>query len=181
MGAVVGMGIGDAVGAPLEFLESKNIEFTKNGNYDLRANHYGKEKNKFEVLPGQWTDDSAMGFCLADSLLVHGKLDGADMRARQWNWWMHGYNNAFRYDHDRPTRTKFGQTSIGLGGNIGTSFKMLNYKDNEVPAIVDKPTSDDAGNACLSRLAAVPVFFAGSSFNEVTEMARQSCHTTHPG
>ena len=48
--------------------------------------------NRFNLDPGQWTDDASMGLCLADSLLLSaaarstgghaGTFDGSDLRKR---------------------------------------------------------------------------------------------------
>jgi ADP-ribosyl-[dinitrogen reductase] hydrolase len=46
-------------------------------------------KNTRGVTPmklGQWTDDTSMGLCLADSLIIKKKFDGSDQRIRYWNW-----------------------------------------------------------------------------------------------
>ena len=69
--------------------------------------------NKFSLKAGQWTDDCSMGLCIADSLLCKDGFNGADMRARFWNWWFRGYNNAFRFDGMSTGE------SCGLGCNIG--------------------------------------------------------------
>ena len=74
-------------------------------------------KNKFRVKLGQWTDDTSMGLCLADSLLAHGTYVGSDTRVRYHNWWFRGYNNAFGNDDRRG--------SIGLGGNVAKSLAAM--------------------------------------------------------
>ena len=60
---MMGMVIGDAMGHRFEFQDLlydtivlKNMGDGKGGDFDLE--------------PGQWTDDTSMGLCLADSLLV---------------------------------------------------------------------------------------------------------------
>ena len=42
---------------------------------------YTRPLNKFKLDAGQWTDDTSMALCLADSLLKCGALDGSDVRA----------------------------------------------------------------------------------------------------
>ena len=62
-----------------------------------------------------------MGLCIADSLLVHKKLDCVDLRKRFNMWWFNGYNNAFRFDKERSSNG-----SVGLGGNISGSLYEFN-------------------------------------------------------
>merc|ERR1740139_444542 len=115
---MMGLAIADSVGSAFEFLPvgqegcSFNPKTLKNVG----------ELNKFELKPGQWTDDTSMALCMADSLLARGNYDGLDVRARFWNWWHRGYNNAFRLDEERTS-------SIGLGGNIGMSLTSMTGKE----------------------------------------------------
>jgi len=58
------------------------------------------------LRPGQWTDDTSMGLCLADSLLLSSMnaaasaavFDPLDLMLRFEAWWHFGYNNAFAND-----------------------------------------------------------------------------------
>ena len=101
LGCMFGMVIGDALGAPLEFCPvDYNRPYDLKGFHDehLWRNESGtmRRTNRFGLHPGQWTDDSSQGFCLADSLIANqGKLDLLDFKLRM-NLWAHcGYNNAF--------------------------------------------------------------------------------------
>jgi hypothetical protein len=117
MGSMMGMAVGDAVGAPLEFLPA--VDEATDRYFDLKTMTCQKEFNKFCLRPGQWTDDCSMGLCMADSLIMQKVFDGSDMRVRFWCWWNRGYNNAFRFEgSDRK-----GRPSIGLGGNISASLE----------------------------------------------------------
>eukprot|EP00435_Cladocopium_sp_Y103_P067444 s278_g30.t1 len=126
--------------------------------------------NKFKLKPGQWTDDTSMALCLADSLLVCEGYDGADIRVRFWNWWHRGYNNAFRRDKGR-------HASVGLGGNVAQSLKDV---QNNSPSPRFESTSQDAGNGSLMRLAPVPIFFS-STCEKAAALSEESSRTTHPG
>ena len=102
MGCMVGMAVGDSVGAPLEFLDATDPTVVCGhatlpaSSYSLKTNSYVEPFNRFQLKPGQWTDDASMGLCLADTILCCGRLDGADARKRFWSWWFRGLNNAFR-------------------------------------------------------------------------------------
>ena len=85
IGSILGMAIGDAIGARVEFqpLNYEYNEIKDMGNYPA---------GKFNLNPGQWTDDSSMGLCLADSLIENnGEFDPKDIMKRFILWWYCGY------------------------------------------------------------------------------------------
>lgn len=45
----------------------------------------------FNLKPGQWTDDTSMALCLAESLLTKNGFDAVDQMGRYLNWWHWGY------------------------------------------------------------------------------------------
>ena len=69
--------------------------------FDVEGDKFYGISNTFRLRLGQWTDDSSMGLCMADSLIALGRFDGSDMRIRFWNWWNNGYCNAFGKDASR--------------------------------------------------------------------------------
>merc|ERR1740117_260617 len=150
MGSLCGMGVGDALGHMFEFIPTEN---TSVSYFDLNTLKFHGQRNKFRLKLGQWTDDCAMGLCMADSLILRGGHDGSDMRARFWCWWNRGYNNAFRLEGGRTD-------SVGLGGNISKSLDALTrLPRGEVPPPRYNARGDDAGNGSLMRFAPVAVFF----------------------
>ncbi|MER9836484.1 ADP-ribosylglycohydrolase family protein [Mesorhizobium sp. M0145] len=60
LGALVGLAVGDAVGTTLEFAERDSrpplTDMVGGGPFGLE--------------PGEWTDDTSMALCLADSLIA---------------------------------------------------------------------------------------------------------------
>ena len=147
VGCIMGMAIGDAIGAQLEFLpvtdepnpsaafslaklssSAAPVRGARNRLSNLwskphEESAYSGKSNKFQLKEGQYTDDTSMGLCMADSLLACSATaisersaeaettDWSDVRKRFHLWWTFGYCNAFRLD---PTRS----ASVGLGGNI---------------------------------------------------------------
>jgi ADP-ribosyl-[dinitrogen reductase] hydrolase len=171
MGCMVGMAVGDALGHPLEFLPVVDEPGPGAAHFDLDRMQYHDALNRFRLQPGQWTDDTAMGLCIADSLIIRRQYDGSDLRARFWNWWFRGYDNAFRHD---PTR----RSSVGLGGNIARSLRCLE------PGVPPPPryeaNTEDAGIGSLMRLAAIPIFHH-RSLPAARAFGHESSLTTHPG
>ena len=113
VGAMLGMAVGDALGAPVEF---QPVQYARL-DVVTGMGAPGSVQGGFGLRPGQYTDDTSMGLCLADSLLSrNGVLDNYDLMLRFVSWWFFGYNNAFAEDPDgaRP--------SVGLGGLIKQSF-----------------------------------------------------------
>jgi ADP-ribosyl-[dinitrogen reductase] hydrolase len=168
-GCLVGMAIGDAVGAPLEFLPVQDVPGAS--RLDLATLTYFEPLNRFRLEPGQWTDDTSMGLCLADSLIMRRRYDGSDVRARYWAWWFLGYNNAFR-------REPAPRASVGLGGNIAASLRALAPHGSPPPRY--EADTQDAGNGSIMRLAAVPVLNHRDPA-AAARMASESSYATHPG
>ena len=171
IGCIVGMAVGDAVGAPLEFLPARDDVTAPTPSFDLATLSYRGASNEFGLAPGQWTDDAAMGLCLADSILVQRRYDGSDFRARLWNWWFRGYNNAFRLDRSRAI-------SVGLGRNVSDALFAL--KCDEVPTPRHEADTQDSGNGPLIRLAAVPITWHRDPA-AAAAWGAESSRATHPG
>jgi ADP-ribosyl-[dinitrogen reductase] hydrolase len=169
-GALLGLAIGDALGAPLEFSPLRY------GSSELTGFDVGLWKtegyNRFNLQPGQWTDDTSMALCLADSLLVRDGFDGHDLRLRFLNWWHFGYCNAFGFDTERLEKT-----SVGLGGNIWQSFEEFANHKTEFTTAGDLRTS---GNGSLMRNAPAAIFFRDDRVVAEAMSYKQS-KTTHQG
>src|ERR1700732_2426031 len=80
-GALLGLAAGDALGTTLEFKPP--------GSFKRLTDMQGG--GPFNLQPGQWTDDTSMALCLADSLVrMHG-FDPKDQMERYCRWWQDGY------------------------------------------------------------------------------------------
>eukprot|EP00928_Gymnodinium_smaydae_P037579 TRINITY_DN26062_c0_g2_i1.p1 TRINITY_DN26062_c0_g2~~TRINITY_DN26062_c0_g2_i1.p1 ORF type:complete len:680 (+),score=114.42 TRINITY_DN26062_c0_g2_i1:74-2113(+) len=203
VGSLVGMAVGDSLGAPLEFsavdehVIRDGFYFSGGGNSrphlagvrEGRLN-YVRAKNSFGVCHGQWTDDTSMGLCLADSLLARGRWHGGDARLRWHMWWNHGYCNAFRYDMERG-RGRLGRSSIGLGGNISKSLmdveRAVAYSGEagdeghaELVPPIYQSTNADAGNGSIMRLAPVAIAYH-LCWPQAVDVASWQSLATHPG
>ena len=164
IGSMLGMAIGDAMGARYEFQKVRYGEIDLENMGDSNNSNFGLE-------PGQWTDDTSMGLCLADSLLMNGGiLDEHDLMRRFLCWWKSGYNNAFRYNKEP-------RHSVGLGGNISQSFKSYLKKPSKKTEAGDENTS---GNGSIMRNAAVPICFS-YDINYACENAKKQSLVTHQG
>jgi len=173
MGCVLGNAVGDALGAPLEFSHVRygSTELTSMCQDDLWES---PSYNRFNLRPGQWTDDSAMALCIADSLLCRGAFDGIDLRQRFYLWNRHGYNNAFGRDPDRSSRA-----SVGLGGNISESMHEWEHVPERKPQ-TSAGNRFTSGNGSVMRNGPIPVWFR-DDLEAGMLAAYQQSKTTHGG
>jgi ADP-ribosyl-[dinitrogen reductase] hydrolase len=73
---LLGLSIGDAVGTTLEF--------RARDTYPVLTDMVGG--GPFGLHAGEWTDDTSMALCLADSLSACGGLDESDLMRRFLRW-----------------------------------------------------------------------------------------------
>lgn len=151
-GCLLGLACGDAVGT--------TVEFMPRGSFAPVTGMQGG--GPFALAPGQWTDDTSMALCLAESLLAKGGFDAHDQMARYLNWWQWGY-----------------LSSTGECFDIGTTVRqaLARFRADGNP-FAGSTDPQSAGNGSLMRLAPVALFFHPSDA-EVLEFSAQSSRTTH--
>jgi len=71
-GALLGLAAGDALGTTLEF--------SPPGTFAPITDMVGG--GPFNLAPGQWTDDTSMALCLAESLIESNEFDAVDQLSR---------------------------------------------------------------------------------------------------
>ncbi len=80
-GALLGLAAADALGTTVEFKSPDEFEpletIVGGGPFGLR--------------PGEWTDDTSMALCLAESLIEKGGFDAVDQMERYCRWWKEGH------------------------------------------------------------------------------------------
>ena len=186
MGIMCGLGCGDFVGAPFEFLPykkegynepNKKVQVTKDGFIN-----FTRVCDRFQLKPGQWTDDTSMGLCLAATLLENKELDATQLMWAFSDWWRYGYNNAFAADPNRPKQGG----SVGLGGNISDAFEEFgdkitrNAQDSKEKAFATEAGNEKtSGNGSLMRLG--PVAIVADSEKAAMALARKQSKVTHQG
>lgn len=79
-GCLLGVAIGDALGAPVEFCTHYDIE----KRYGVLKDMVGGGWLKLE--PGQWTDDTAQTLALAETYVARRTLDFEDFTQRLLDW-----------------------------------------------------------------------------------------------
>lgn len=152
LGAIVGLAIGDALGAPVEFL--------KPGSFPPITGY--REGGILNLPAGCWTDDTALAACLAESLIACGGTDPVDQLGRYVRYWREGY-----------------QAPTGICLDIGTTTRRSLEAFLRTGMAEGAPVAGlTPGNGSLVRVAPVPIFFAGDPGRAVEEAAVMS-RTTH--
>jgi ADP-ribosyl-[dinitrogen reductase] hydrolase len=131
-GALLGLAIGDALGAPFEGLDRDSYS---------RVLDYGSG-GVHGIARGAWTDDTAMAICLAESLLARGRIDERDLLERFLRWYRTGENAA-------------AGTAIGISEKTRATLEMFEGS-GRIDAGADV---ENAGNGAIMRLAPIAIYF----------------------
>ncbi len=151
-GCLLGLACGDAVGTA--------VEFKHRGSFEPITDMVGG--GPFGLNPGEWTDDTSMALCLAQSLLETGGFDARDQMNRYVRWWKEGY-----------------LSSTGWCFDIGNTVRdaLQRYIHSGIPYSGSRDPHT-AGNGSIMRLAPIPMFYQ-SDLNEVIQYSAESSKTTH--
>jgi ADP-ribosyl-[dinitrogen reductase] hydrolase len=149
---LLGLAVGDALGT--------TVEFRPRGSFEPLTDMIGG--GPFGLKPGQWTDDTSMALCLAESLLARGGFDARDQMGRYLNWWKWGYLSSTG-------------TCFDIGATVLSALERFESSGEPYSGSLDPET---AGNGSLMRLAPVTLFY-GPNIDEVVQFSAQSSRTTH--
>lgn len=151
-GALIGLAAGDAVGAA--------VEFQPPGTFTPIDDMIGG--GPFDLRPGEWTDDTSMALCLAESLVERRGFDARDQMERYVRWHRDGYMSSTGTCFDigitvRAALDRFGRTGDPFAGSLDPHA---------------------AGNGSLMRLAPVPLVYSADPAAAI-ERSGESSRTTH--
>ena len=151
-GCLLGLAAGDAVGTTLEFRPP--------GSFAPIDDMVGG--GPFLLRPGEWTDDTSMALCLADSLVDCRGFDARDQMERYSRWEADGYlsSNGRCFD---------------IGNTVQHALSLFRFHGEPFAGSTDPGT---AGNGSLMRLAPVPMFFRNDAAKAIAASGRSS-KTTH--
>lgn len=151
-GCLMGLAVGDALGTTLEFQRPGAFKPIK----DMMGG------GPFRLKPGEWTDDTSMALCLAESLIECKGFDPADQMKRYLKWYREGYlsSNGRCFD---------------IGNTVREALGRFERSEEPFSGSTD-PYS--AGNGSIMRLAPVPMFYAANPL-EAIEKSAESSRTTH--
>lgn len=151
-GCLLGLAVGDAIGAPLEFHSRASA---------TAAVHAGLEMTGGGVWqPGEWTDDTAMALCLADCLIATGlPLELDDLAARYAAWAASG-------PKDIGTTTRAALTGATTADAAQANAEAYHERAGK-----------SAGNGTVMRVA--PLGLVNAPLEAVVQAAREDAKLTH--
>ncbi|HET7308179.1 MAG TPA: ADP-ribosylglycohydrolase family protein [Gammaproteobacteria bacterium] len=151
-GALLGLAVGDAIGAAVEFRPPGTFEkvtgMTGGGPHDL--------------APGQWTDDTSMALCLAESLIECRGFDAEDQMRRYLRWYRDGYLSSTGRCFD-------------IGNTVRSALHRFEAAGDPFAGSTDPRYG---GNGSLMRLAPIALAFADDP-RLAMEKAAEMSRTTH--
>jgi len=155
MGVAVGAAVGDALGAPFEF--GPPLLYDQRFPHPV---HTGTGEmvggGPFPWRPGEFTDDTQMALCLAESLIAQGRLDTADLFARFRAW--------------RRSAVDCGIVTSGA----------LSYDDHRTAAeLAHQRSGRSASNGALMRTWPIALAFLETDTATTMSAAVEQASTTH--
>jgi ADP-ribosyl-[dinitrogen reductase] hydrolase len=147
--AYLGLAIGDALGATVEFMTPREIK-EKYGTHDKMIGG-----GWLHLKPGQVTDDTTMSLALGDSIIAQGKVDGL-AAANAFDAWMRA----------KP---------VDIGNTVRRNLLHFRKTGNPEAPYSDH----DAGNGAAMRVLPVALATFGQSEDKVREACRTQAHVTH--
>jgi len=157
-GMLVGLSVGDAMGAPVEFLSPAMFEPV----------HGFREGGPHYLPAGYWTDDTSLALCTAVSLIQKNGHDSLDQMIRYSRWYREGF-----------------ASSTGMAFGIGeqTRRAIELFEDHGLiygelwQTMLQNPYG--AGNGAIMRLAPVLIHYHHDSELAV-RYASDNAFLTHP-
>ena len=149
---LLGLAVGDALGCTLEF--------KKPNTFEPITTIVGGGYHKLEA--GQWTDDTSMALCLAQSLIDSKGFDARDQMLKYCKWHDEGY-----------------MSSTGECFDIGnTTLKALDDFVIDGKPYSTNTDESSAGNGSIMRLAPIPMYYYQEP-QEALKYASKSSQITH--
>ncbi len=153
-GMLLGLAIGDALGAAVEFQPS--------GCFEPVVGYHGGGPHG--LGPGEWTDDTSMALALADSIAKAG-WDLKDQAQRYVAWWRRGAYSVNGRCFDIGTTTVAALRRFEKSGDPWTS---------------GNPSESASGNGSIMRLAPVPLAYAHLFPDRLGDLVRQAVESSRP-
>ncbi|HEX6734180.1 MAG TPA: ADP-ribosyl-[dinitrogen reductase] hydrolase [Azonexus sp.] len=147
--AYVGLAIGDALGATVEFMTPREIRAQYRMHVDITGGGW------LRLKAGQVTDDTTMALALGDAILAAGRVEAA-AAAAAFDAWMRG----------KP---------VDIGNTVRRN--LITYRKTGRPEAV--PSEHDAGNGAAMRVLPVALACHGQPAAAVVAASRAQAHVTH--
>ncbi len=155
-GVLIGLAVGDALGAPVEFQPPQSFMPVTDFNWG----------GPFGLEPGQWTDDTSMALALADSMARTG-WDLDDQVRRYLAWYQSG---------------EYSVTGQCFDIGFTTAGALRRFQQIQDARRSGDPAEHASGNGSIMRLAPVAIRYADrfpDSIDQLARLAAESSLTTH--
>lgn len=149
-GLLLGLAVGDAVGTTLEFQPRDSFyisDMVGGGPFNLKA--------------GEWTDDTSMALCLAETYIEKNCCDMDLFRGKLISWYKTGHNSSNGVCFDIGNTTRYALEQVIKHG----------------PDWLGNNSPETAGNAALIRHAPVAIFRRKSFIDGWRDASIQSMST----
>ena len=147
--AYLGLAIGDALGASVEFLTPNEIRHRHGVHREITGGGW------LHLKAGQVTDDTTMALALGEAILAHGGVD-AHAAAEAFNAWMRA----------KP---------IDIGNTVRRN--LITFRQTGNPQA--PPSEHDAGNGAAMRVLPVALACFGQTPEQTITASRAQAHVTH--
>ena len=148
--AYLGLALGDALGATVEFMTPREVTHQYGTHRDLRGGGW------LGLKPGQVTDDTTMSLALGASILADDGEVRALSCAQAFDGWMR-------------------RKPVDIGNTIRRN--LIAFRRTGNPAAT--PSEHDAGNGAAMRVLPVALATLGRNEDAVREAVRAQSHVTH--
>ena len=190
-GSLLGLAIGDALGVTHEIFEPNQVtrqrEFLRTEPIGMMMGNGPWVRGGLILEPGEFTDDTSMALCLADSMLKLGKQTnpfngagtlafGQDLMLRFYCW-SKGDCNAPRHSLDSHSNRLMGH-SWGIGGNTRSALHRFAMSEFLNPWVGGRDPHQDAGNGAIMRMAPAALYWSDHR-DLAMGMARVQARLTH--
>lgn len=153
-GAYLGLAVGDALGATVEFLTPREIQhqFARHGSVhkDIIGGGW------LHLKPGQVTDDTTMSLALGEAILACDGRVEAQAAAEAFDAWMRA----------KP---------VDIGNTVRRN--LIHFRRTGIPEA--PPCEHDAGNGAIMRALPVALATLGQEETDVITAFQAQAHVTH--
>jgi ADP-ribosyl-[dinitrogen reductase] hydrolase len=148
-GAMLGLALGDALGATVEFMTPREIAAQWGCHQHIRGGGW------LRLPVGQVTDDTTMAFALAEACLTHAPEPSAEHYAQAFDNWMRA----------KP---------VDIGNTVRRG--IVRFRASGEACV---PASEDAGNGAAMRCAPIALYLFGASTEAIVTATLKQAHVTH--
>ena len=149
VGAYLGLAVGDALGATVEFLTPREIAERHGVHHEVVGGGW------LRLRRGQVTDDTTMSLALGRSILDHGGVEATAV-AEAFSAWMRA----------KP---------VDIGNTVRRG--VIHYRQSGEPRVPENEF--DAGNGACMRCLPVALFSLGMPEEGLAAALREQAHVTH--